>query len=352
MRTVAEVAGATQVIGARLPAPKYVPREGPRLALGVASMRTHTTDEGWQLMLGLREGGYKLCGYGEDCCIDVRSTNVLTLLSHEPSTLVLQDKREWTGRTAGKGFDVRETYTYVPLLQNRREVFKGVVLKDAHSDQLMHADCAKDVGAHFWVTYYHSSIVAAQAPYARPEHMVRTYHSLDADAVPMYAPAPRFNRALLSGAVSAAYPLRARLFREHATSALSLHVDTLRHPGYGRARCHTREYLGTLSHYKVAICTSSRFGYAVRKIAEATACGCRVVTDLPVDEAMPYIDDNLVRVPVDISVNELRELIADLCSTYDPARQEHLADAAKEFYDYRALGRKLSSDIEELRRVY
>lgn len=351
MRTVQQIADATRVNGARLPAPRYVSREGPRLALAVASMRNHTTDEGWQLMDGLRKGGgYKLAGFGSN--VDWSQRHVLTLLyDHRPSTLLVQDKREWMGRTAGAGFDRNEQFLSTELLAGQTEVFKGYVLKDAHSDQPLHEGCARDVGVHFWVVYYHPTIVAAQAPFARPEHMIRTYHSVDADTVPAYCGTGRRDAALLSGAVSGAYPLRQRLVKAHLSGSLPS-VDYLKHPGYARTRCFTKDYLWTLSQYKVAICTASRFGYAVRKIVEATAAGCRVITDLPVDDALPHIDGNLTRVDVGISNRELSELIFGLSKTYNPVHQALFSERAREHYDYQALGARLGRDIEELRCAY
>lgn len=349
MRTVQQIVDATRVGGQRLAAPRYTPREGPRLALAVASMQTHTTDEGWQLMDGLRAGGYKLCGRGER--VDIGCVQVGSILSdYKPGTLLLQDKREWLGRTAGKGFDHSEQFLSTSELQHHSDVFKGYVLKDAHSDQALHSGCAIDICCHFWVVYYDKRLVAATAPFAREEHMVRTYHGVDAGTVPAFH-VGRKNAALLSGAVSGAYPLRQRLAKAQLSGSLP-NVDYLKHPGYGRSRCYTKDYLWTLSQYKVAICTSSRFGYAVRKIIEATACGCRVITDLPVDEVLPGIDANLVRVDVGIATADLSILVHELCTSWDAGRQTVFADLAKELYDYRALGAKLSADIELLRGAY
>jgi hypothetical protein len=352
VRTTAQVAEATRVSGKRLKAPRYhdVGRTGC-VALAVASMRNHTTDEGWQLMDGLRAGGYMLAGGSPD--LDVQTTRVPAVVlgtGVKPGTVIVQDKREWMGRTAGAGFDTREMFRDVDFLVDQTSIFKGYVLKDAHSDQALHQGCAVDIACHFWIVYYHPRIVAAQAPFAREEHMVRTYHSVDKDMVPAFGPA-RHRKALLSGAVSRAYPLRARLAAAHSQGQLPC-VDYLRHPGYGRSRCYTKDYLWCLSSYRVAICTSSRFGYAVRKIVEATACGCRVITDLPVDDVLPHIDGNLVRVDVGISNQQMRELVAQLCDNWNLEHQRYYAELAKEHYDYRQLGRDLAAGISRLRGVY
>jgi hypothetical protein len=114
----------------------------------------------------------------------------------------------------------------------------------------------------------------------------------------------------------------------------------------------TPQFLQTLSHFKVAICTSSMYGYALRKIMEATACGCRVLTDLPVDEALPEIDGNLFRIRPDTSAYHIQIYIRQLVKEYDPERQAHYAELAKKFYDFKAVGQRLADDIETLRRNY
>lgn len=360
MRTVADVIAGTGRPPAPLPAPEYRPHAlepraaGHAVGLCVPSMRKHMTDEGWQLFQGLRAGGYLLAGFGAGTgLVDLNCTRGPDIVRALPGldTVLVQDKREWVGRTAGPGFDHRERFTGVSAFRDLADLFRGTVLKDAHSDHPLHVDAAEELGAHFWVVYYDPDLVAAQAPFARRGHLVRTWHSLDADAVPVFDHPFRRERGILSGAVSRAYPMRARLALEASMGRLR-NIDLYRHPGYGRVRCHTPDYLGTLSQYRVAVCTSSRFGYAVRKIAEATACGCVVVTDLPADDVLPEIDGNLVRVDPDLSPGRVDGLVGDLAAWWDADRQRVWADRAKRFYDYRAVGRKLAADIEALRRTY
>src|SRR5690606_31820424 len=112
----------------------------------------------------------------------------------------------------------------------------------------------------------------------------------------------------------------------------------------------TPEYLQTLSRYKVAICTASAYGYALRKIIEATACGCVVITDL--QEELPWIDDNLVRISPDITEAELAELIKRLLSEYDPDHQEWLSKVACGVYGYQCQAAMLSIKIQLLRARY
>lgn len=365
LRTINSPPGIT-----RLDKPRYSPPEGNRdvrVGLAVASMKDHTTDEGWQLFQGLEQGGYGLCGYGLDfqhaemsydddgtAYIDKfvfgpNMTDVGSILAlYNPTTVVVQDAREWQGQTAGKGFDERERFRNVGQLRLRPDIFRLTVLKDAHQRPQYHRDSAEEIGCHAWITYYHPDIVCKFAPYVRKEHLVRTYHSVDSKIVPEYS-SDRPHGCLLSGAVSSAYPLRSRLFRE---SRYLHHTTTLPHPGYHRRGSATPGFLQLLSKYKVAICTSSAYGYVLRKIIEATACGCVAITDLPKDEVLNGIDGNLWRVPPDISIKDMADVINAEIKLYNSERQAHYAEVCKELYDYRVQGVKLSNDIEALRRRY
>jgi hypothetical protein len=276
----------------RIPAPKYTGTSGERRTfMAVKSMENHTTDEGWQLSLALGAGGYSVTGYGIGECQLTDAVDVVTYFNS--SVLVLQDKREWQGKTAGSGFDQREQFTRVSYLSSREDIFVGTILKDAQHNPEYHRQSAEEIGANFWVCYYHPQIVCHLAPYVRQEHVVRTYHTVDVEKVPAFRGARERNpKSLLSGAVSGAYPLRQRLMASRTTHGYRRVMNVLPHPGYGRTKCYTPEYLQQLSQYRVAICTSSVYGYALRKIVEATACGCVVITDLPVDDPLPGIDGN------------------------------------------------------------
>ena len=124
------------------------------------------------------------------------------------------------------------------------------------------------------------------------------------------------------------------------------------HPGYHRQGCATPVFLKALSQYKVAICTTSIYGYALRKLCEATAAGCIVVTDLPVDEVLPVIDGNLIRLHPDTPTKEVAALLRRLYEGYDPERQRFFSEQACEWYDYRAMGIRLAADIERLKNAY
>jgi hypothetical protein len=340
-----------------LPCPAYRPEPNAayqaRVGLAVESMKDHTTNEGWQLFTGLEAGGYELAGHnlataGKDGSKRTL-TDVRAILRHtDPGTVVVQDQREWD--PTGRDFrDPNARFSNIGALAERPDIFKLTVLKDCHQRPDYHRASAEAMGCHAWVVYYHPLIVSHLAPYTRPRHLVRTYHSLDANDVPEYGTDDRKGGCLLSGAVSSAYPLRQRVLQHLG----SLHYLTyLKHPGYHRKGCHTPEYLRTLARFRVALCTASRYGYALRKIMEATACGCVVITDLPEDEALPEIDGNLVRVLPDVPMRTLQNLITDCIEDYDPDRQEEYARRAQDYYDYRLVGRRLANDIERLRLSY
>lgn len=330
----------------RLPAPAYTgpaddPR--PRVGLAVESMRRHVTAEGWVLFEGLEKAGWTLYGHG----LPRPQTDVRVILEMErPSCLLMQDVREWdVPRTNFRDGNAR--FYHVGAMRGQDDCFRGTVIKDAHQRPAYHRDSAAEIGAHFWVTPYHPDIVCHLAPYVRKEHLIRSYHSVEPADVPPYSKERR--GCLLSGAVGAAYPLRKRLL-----DGLRQLPETewLPHPGYNCTGCQTPAYLQTLSHFKVAICTSAAYAFSLRKLVEATAAGCVVVTDLPADDPLPWIDANLVRVHPGFSAAQIGRLLRRLYDEYEPERQEHFSRLACEWYDWRAAGLRLAADVERLRRSY
>lgn len=327
-----------------LPSPIYYGRSSVGVGMAVESMKRHMTDEGWQIFAGLEHAGYTLTGHN----LPVSATNVRHILNElDPGVVVMQDKREWD--TQPKDFrDKYARFSEVNVLAERPDVFKLTILKDSHQKPLYHRHSAQEIGCHAWIVYYHPRIVKHLAPYVRSEHLIRTYHSIDRNVLPKFNHKRPFN-CLLSGAISGAYPLRQRLMRERSRLP---GMAVQRHPGYHMRGCCTPRFMNTLSNFKVAICTSSVYGYALRKIIEATACGCVVVTDLPQDEVLPEIDDNLVRIDPNISTEDLRSLLLKLYAEYDTERQLAYALSAWMFYDYKAVGQRLAGDIEIMRDSY
>jgi hypothetical protein len=346
LRTIKDVVNSLSAINLQqLPAPYYAGSSGSKgIVLAVESMNMHMTDEGWQIEAGMEHGGYRLCGYR----FKESSTNLTDLYTrYLPDVVVVQDKREWDVKP-GNFREPKAAFQEVDCLNHRSVVFKVTVLKDAHCHPEYHRDSAEEMGCHAWIVYYHPKIVCKLASFVRPQHLIRVYHTIDRDKVPEFQIGQRHG-TILSGAISGVYPLRSRLLREAEQIP---NMACLKHPGYHRNGSCTNEFLQTLSRFKVAICTSSIYGYALRKIIEATACGCHVVTDLPTDEVMPWIDGNLTRISPSTSSQEVGRITAQLCKEYDPEIQEWYAGRAKRWYDWKAAGLRLVSDIERMRANY
>jgi len=267
--------------------------------------------------------------------------------AYHPTTLVIQDKREWDGRTANNP-DPRMRFRGIQTLRNYNQIFKVTVLKDAHNEGYYHRHSAEEMGVHAWIVYYHPYLVQRVAPWIRLRHCIRIYHSVNPEDIPQYD-GDRPWGCLLSGAISGCYPLRMRLARDREKIPA---CDHHKHPGYHANGSHTPDYLKTLSRYKVALCTCSKYGYALRRIFEATACGCRVITDLPADDVLPVIDTNLIRISPVETTGRIAELVAEAIQTYNPEVQHRFATAAQEYYDYRVAGRRLAQAIQAMKLSY
>ena len=325
-----------------LPRPAFMPNSSTeRVVLGVESMKRHMTDEGWQITNGLAWQGYRHCGYN----LDYPQTNVRKIVEHtNPSVVVVQDIREWDVQP-GNFREPEARFENIQALQDHNSL-NVTILKDAHQNPLYHRQAAIDMACHAWIVYYHPKIVKRLAPYVREQDLIRTYHSLDLDHVPLWNNVR--DGIVMSGAVSAAYPLRQRM-RQFQTK---LGMTWLNHPGYHRKGCCTPDYMQFLSNFKVAVCTSSRYGYALRKIIEATAAGCQVITDLPVDEVLPEIDGNLIRVHPDINMNVLRCTLEEAVANYSHDRQYDFALKAQFRYNYVTVSTHLANALEDKRIEY
>ena len=321
----------------------YLAHDGPKIALAVESCQRHVTDEAWQIMAGLESAGYTLFGHG----LPNGETDVDKIVStHHPQTIIVQDRREWDVHPTSWR-DKRAMFSHVDAIKGSG-AFCVMPVKDVHCCPTTYSAFSDRIGVHAWIVHYHPDIVLKLSPYMRPEHVVRTYHSVDPDLVPAYSEVDRHG-AVLSGFVSNVYPWRRRLA---ATVDALPYVAYLRHPGYKLGDCATPTFLQILTRFKVAICTCSVYGYAVRKIVEASACGCVVLTDLPEDDVLPEIDGNLVRVSPDIGLAEMTEVLNRMYDEYDSDRQWQFAERAKTCYDYRTLCNKLALDIERMRYGY
>jgi hypothetical protein len=334
-----------------LPAPPYVgdaDDSRPRIVLGVSSLRDCTSPEGHALIEGLRHAGWQVWGHGYADPFNL--TDVREIIHRiEPGVVLVYDIREW-GEHCGKN-DLRDPmarFTNLSALLERANIFKVGMIRDAHNSVEQCNESFKQAGVHAWVHQYHPRIVKHLNNAVRPQHLIRSWHSVEPADVP---PFDKHNRegCLLSGNLSGYYPLRQRLYD-------NLHLlprtTMLGHPGYQRQKCHTPEMLDQFSRHKVAIVTSSIFGYAIRKFVEATAAGCAIITDLPTDEVIPFIDVNFTRVSTDVSISEVRNLLLEMYRLYNPERQRQLSDVCKCYYDWRNVGCRLDDSIEMMKEHY
>lgn len=318
-----------------------------KVLLGVESACRQMTDEVHQLQLGLAGTGYWT--YGAGYAGEFNKRDVRRIVDDtDPAVIVMQDKREWDNQKPTRQWQPTSiqfgNYEYLRVMPN---IFKVAVVKDTHHRPWYYFCWAQDIGANAWVTYYNPEIVKRTAPYMRAEHIIRTYHTIDPAAIPKF----NYDRrtCIITGALYNAYPLRQRL----VSSRSNLYqTEYLQHPGYGVDGCAVPQYLKTLNQYKISICTTSIYGYALRKIIESTACGCRVITNLPEDEVMPEIDGNLFRVHPDVTLDEINQTIEYLSETYNPFAQQEFAAKAMQYYDYRRMGIVLANDIDQLRATY
>lgn len=329
-----------------LPPPSYTPSDRVnRVFLAHHSFLKHMSSEGWQLQEGLREAGYTL--YGKGYPQEQQDAREI-LQTAQPLVTIVQDKREWDPAN-NACYDKTAPFFHTDQLAADPHTFRLTIYKDLQNRPDYHRDASREIGAHAWIIYYHPQLAVHLSGFVRPQHLIRTYHSLDPQVVPAFYTKPR-RLALISGAISERfYPLRSRIWK-HLRQLPG--VEKLNHPGYHARGTATNNYLQLLSRFKVAICTASVFGYALRKIVEATACGCVVVTDLPQDEVLPEIDENLVRIHPGIPLSQLRRVIESAGNNYNLERQRQLAARAIAWYDYRRLGRQLAEDIERLRQNY
>lgn len=335
----------------RLPTPHYIHASGSAVALALKSFDRHMTDEGHQLQCGWEDSGVKLYGrnypFGRD---SVDAESIVT--SSQAAVCIVQDRREWDRKRPGC-FDRQSGFINTRTLRGRAGLFRVTVCKDSHGDPQWTRASHRNLSPHAWLIYYHPRIVCHLAGWLRPEHCIRVYHSVDRYAVPEFSADGR-DGTLLSGAVlQTIYPLRWNLRCHWRRNGRHLPGVTVRdHPGYNALGSHTPQFLRDLAKFKVSICTSSIYGYALRKIIESVACGCAVVTDLPVDDVLPEIDEALVRISPDTRPQDVFQLCRELEHSYDADYREHFARKAIEFYDWRASGCRQIDAIEKMRANY
>lgn len=313
-----------------------------KLCLALHEYKSHLTDEGNQIQLGLQHNGWTLCGAGfGDGCRDVAQL----LDRHNPEAVFVNDARDWVASSPG-AFNKNVAFTNTQELASRKDIVRLSVCKDAGTAQRFQREFAEHIGADGMVIYYHPRSVLAVSPWLQSYPLIRTYHSVDADFCNTLAMSRQRKRGLVSGAQNpTVYPLR-NFVTKHARA---LDIDVLPHAGYGNRGCRTPEYLRTLAQYKVHVATASSYGFALRKLIESVAVGATPVTDLPSYDQLPGIDSALIRIPSGAGFFHVKEAIDFAENSWNFDQRMEYARIARELYDWRVIGKALDTKIAALK---
>ena len=317
----------------------------PGLMFVLESFRRHMDNGRWLFQLGMEAAGYSSIGGG----LPPPGSHGLdvgwAIESWRPQVAIMWPRYEWDpAQWGGPEVTAAHCFTNIAPLVARSDVLRVAVFHDAGSDRARQRLWHEEFQPHVWLTWYHPQSVAAVAPHVPRERMVRTYHILDPVAAPPIV--PRQGVACVTGAASPnVYPLRTRAIQAAKAGELGPGVHALKHPGYRQDGSHSNSFLHTLAGYRVAICTASAYRFALRKLFEATAAGCIVVTDLPAYDGLPAIEGNLIRVSPDIPTAELREVVQAAAAGWDLARQSAYALAAVNRYHHFAETARLAKEL-------
>lgn len=302
----------------------------------------HTSDEGSQLQRGLEHAGWKLvgAGYGDGC------RDVPTLLDrYVPEAVFVQDPRDWDPEHDGS-FRKDVGFHRIEALRSRPDIFRVCIVKDAGSVRPYQERCCREIGPDAVLVYYAPATVLALNPWLATTRLIRIYHSVDGELCRNFDLGRPRRKAVVTGATSAAYPVRTRVMREAAKSK-RLGIDVVGHPGYHNRGAHTPDYLAMLAGYRVHVATASIYGFALRKIIESVAVGCTPVTNLPASDPLPEIDGALVRVSSSAGVGEVMKAVDKADRAWQLAERLAWAELAQRWYDWRAAGVRLNAELEQ-----
>ncbi|HUU35362.1 MAG TPA: hypothetical protein VMW48_14960 [Vicinamibacterales bacterium] len=323
-------------------------REPRCIQFGVEAFKNYVSDTAYLVQAGLASQGYTCYGRrfpGKRDCVDMRE------ICHRewPSIVFCEEWNTWNPEmpqppSKDVGFKGYEWLGQEP----------GILRATKHADPWghpeMHARWHKVFQPHAVLVRYEIDRCMECAPWADRSKLVRIWHSLTREYCLPVSAMDRNGVCLLSGAAGAAvYPLRFRIWNEvhqlpewERTFTIRPHHHWSREGGSA-----VPAYMRKLARYKVAFVGCSRYHVAFKKHYEATAAGCIVVTNLPTTDRVPVIDENLVRVPDDVTAVELRDLVHSLAGQWDVNRQRELAQRAIDRYDYRVEAARIAGILAE-----
>lgn len=321
-------------------------REPRCLQFGVEAFKDYASDTAYRIQAGLAAQGYTCFGKrfpGQQDCTDMRK-----VVEREwPDIVHVEDWNTWNPKMRQKAsLDVE--FTNWEWLGQQPDILRCT----KHADPWHHAAEQKHFqqvfNPHAILVRYELDRVSRIAPYMKKDLLVRLYHTVTREFCQPIE--ERHKICLLSGALHGrVYPLRTRIWQEvkqlpgwEETFTIRPHHRWL-HSG-GSA---VPDYMKALAQYKIAFVGCSVWLAAFKKHYEATAAGCIVVTNLPETDKVPIVDENLVRVPDDITVKELVELCKDLAGGWDLEKQRDLARRVIERYDYRVEAARIHGILTE-----
>ena len=315
-----------------------------KVVLANSSYKNHMTSEGNELQLGLAHHGWILAGYKYDNITDVPKI----IDTYHPDVILIQDKRDWDRDHPGSFGNHDLHFSHTEVLADHPEIYKIAVFKDAGSSLPYQYDHFKEIKADTLLTYYHEKAIRKLNPELNYP-LIRTYHSIDKDIINSLTPTPRKDKTLISGAIGKqVYPQRTDLMLTALNHMTNGALEAYVHPGYGATRPMSPEYLQTLKSYKVSICTCSKYQFALRKIIEATACGCIPLTNLPTWDPLPVIDKYLVRVSMGDNSKDIIKLAELTVDLWTPELEAEMVKDTLAYYDYRNITNILDKNITEL----
>jgi len=296
------------------------------------------TNEGEEFQAGLWCAGWTAVGRGYDELQDVREI----LDRYRPELIVTNDKRDWDPESP-ISFDKSVGFHGIHHLRGYTDGLTFINVKDAGSMPEYHAQYFHETGAAGIIVYYHEHNVRKVARWIPSDaRLIRTYHSVNKDRIAKINLHQPRKRCLVSGATSSLfYPLR--VTARGAQRFIGL--DNLPHPRHGMRGSQTETYLQKIAQYKVHIATASKLGFALRKIIESVAVGTTPITNLPEHDVLPEIDGALVRVPTTSSVTGLRVAVDLAERSWNLEERLEWARKAAEYYDFRAVGMRLSENL-------
>jgi len=300
----------------------------------IESFRRHMDSGRWLFQQGMEEQGYLSAG-GSMPPPGIACDDVAALVdAWNAPVAIMWPRYEWDPALwKGAPLPRDACFRNIGELAARDDVLRVAVLHDAGSERESQRAWHEEFRPHVYLCWYHERSVMALAPHVPRERIVRTYHVIQGRDVPQVC--PRRGVGVVSGARNhEIYPFRTAAIEAAESGPLGFTVHYLKHPGYHQKGAQSAGYIHFLSRYRVAICSASVYGFALKKHIEATAAGCRVITDLPNYDCLPGIDGNFLRVSPNITMRELHDIVEALAADWDLERQQAYARAAVQRYDY------------------